>query len=183
MGALPEYHKRAYWENRYSSGQGSEWYGGWSTFAPILEPMLKGDVVVVGCGDSDISYGASTIPSVSRVVSLDYSEAVISQMANMYPALEWICVDMIDFSTLTSRVPLQQFDVVLDKGFIDAIVIDSSDIHCAITNMYSLLCDGGSLIVLSHSGDRGELLKRENVEIVVRRLSQCYVYTATLVCL
>jgi len=117
-----DYGKADYWDERYSTrcdGDTFDWYQRWSALKPFLEPKLKLDsnILMVGCGNSTLSIDMYN-NGYKNITNIDISGVVINQMAEKYPIMTWIKMDVMKMSTLEGKT----FDVVIDKGTLDAIL-------------------------------------------------------------
>lgn len=71
---------------------------------------------MVGCGNSKLS-GQMFKNGYSNVVNIDISPSVITQMKEQFPDLVWQVMDATDLQYKDG-----QFDVVMDKGTLDALI-------------------------------------------------------------
>ncbi|XP_014460857.2 EEF1A lysine methyltransferase 4 [Alligator mississippiensis] len=121
------YRARGFWDARYRAGAApAEWLGGLGRFRRQLEPELRpGDrVLVLGCGSSTLSYDLFQL-GYTDITSIDYSAVCIEAMRARYahcPGLRWAVMDARDL-----RFPDGSFDVVLEKGVLDAMVAGEAD--------------------------------------------------------
>uniref|UniRef100_A0A8C2MLE2 Endothelin converting enzyme 2 n=1 Tax=Cricetulus griseus TaxID=10029 RepID=A0A8C2MLE2_CRIGR len=130
---LPErnfqYCQVQYWDQRYKDAAGSgpyEWFGDFASFRALLEPELcpEDRILVLGCGNSALSYELF-LGGFPNVTSVDYSPVVVAAMQVRYahvPSLRWETMDVraLDF-------PSGSFDVVLEKGTLDALLAGERD--------------------------------------------------------
>ncbi|KAJ9104978.1 hypothetical protein QFC20_004417 [Naganishia adeliensis] len=137
---LPEsnagYGTRQYWEQRYASedqDSSFDWFLQPEYLLPLLEPYLhecgKGKdvrVLMLGCGNSllgEVMYDAGY----HNVVNIDYSATLIEQMiarhAEKRPDMQWLEMDIRDL-----KFNEGDFDVVLDKGTMDAMLTSKGDV-------------------------------------------------------
>ncbi|XP_007529844.1 endothelin-converting enzyme 2 isoform X1 [Erinaceus europaeus] len=130
---LPEqnrgYCEVQYWDQRYRGSAHSapyEWFGDFSSFRALLEPELRPEdrLLVLGCGNSALSYELY-LGGFPDVTSVDYSSVVVAAMRARYahvPTLRWETMDVraLDF-------PTASFDVVLEKGTLDALMAGEQD--------------------------------------------------------
>ncbi|KAB1283293.1 EEF1A lysine methyltransferase 4 [Camelus dromedarius] len=130
---LPEnncwYREVQYWDQRYRCAADSapyEWFGDFSSFRDLLEPELLPEdrILVLGCGSSALSYELF-LAGFPDVTSVDYSSVVVAAMRARYahvPKLRWETMDVraLDF-------PSGSFDVVLEKGTLDALLTGEQD--------------------------------------------------------
>ncbi|XP_035167938.1 EEF1A lysine methyltransferase 4 [Oxyura jamaicensis] len=124
----PRYGERRYWDERYREGAAEprEWLGGFGRFSELLEAELRhGDsVLVLGCGTSALSYELHE-RGYQDVTSIDFSPACIEAMRARYarcPRLRWAVMDMRALA-----FPDASFDVVLEKGTLDVLLVDEKD--------------------------------------------------------
>ncbi|OEH80533.1 methyltransferase domain-containing protein [Cyclospora cayetanensis] len=143
---LAHFRERSYWDNFFKSrgGEAFEWYGTFCDFREafgilgLLRGAPKADegsqegplLLHVGCGNS-------TLPrelyeeGYKRIVNIDFSPVVIEEMKARFaalPSLEWRCLDVRGkglqeaFLGPPGGSGPPPFDIVLDKGFLDAFI-------------------------------------------------------------
>eukprot|EP01033_Poteriospumella_lacustris_P000051 gene51-32_t len=128
MDILPsshtEFSSKAYWEKFFQlRGQESfEWYGSFQEIYPLLQRSLFPDVkvLVIGCGNSNFSSDLYD-QGYQSIVNVDFSELVIQEMKikNMFRSeMQWDIGDMTDMHMYDAA----SFDVVVDKGALDALM-------------------------------------------------------------
>jgi len=123
MDLLPksseEFSSQKYWDEFFSKRKEDpfEWYGEYPELAGLLHKYIspKDNLLVVGCGNSTLSYDLY-IAGIKNQKSLDISSVVVSQMQKSYPHLEFIQGDVtaMEFS-------IDTFSCILDKGTFDAL--------------------------------------------------------------
>uniref|UniRef100_A0A8C6WDS1 EEF1AKMT4-ECE2 readthrough transcript protein n=1 Tax=Nannospalax galili TaxID=1026970 RepID=A0A8C6WDS1_NANGA len=130
---LPEqnldYCKVQYWDQRYKDAAVSgpyEWFGDFASFRALLEPELRPEdrILVLGCGNSALSYELF-LRGFPNVTSVDYSSVVVNAMQVCHahvPSLRWETMDARALS-----FPSGSFDVVLEKGTLDALLAGEPD--------------------------------------------------------
>jgi ubiquinone/menaquinone biosynthesis C-methylase UbiE len=122
-----------------------------------------------------------------NIINIDFSEPIIQAMKQRTKSLvglEWYVMDMKDLS-----FPSQSFDIVLDKGSLDAIWTDGSsvwqpsqavlsDITITIDEIYRVLRDGGSFISISFGQPhfRKQYLERNGWKITVQPLEDTFYF-------
>ncbi|XP_033618492.1 EEF1AKMT4-ECE2 readthrough transcript protein isoform X2 [Fukomys damarensis] len=133
LPALPErnfeYCEVQYWDLRYQGAADSapyEWFGNFSSFRALLEPELRPEdrILVLGCGNSALSYELF-LGGFPDVTSVDYSSVVVAAMEARYahvPRLRWETMDVRALG-----FPDGSFDVVLEKGTLDALLAGERD--------------------------------------------------------
>ena len=129
---------------------------------PTDEPVL-----VIGCGTSTMSVEMHESGRFPHIVNIDVSTVAIEKMRAQtagVAGLEWTvmsCTKM-DFPDAT-------FDMVFDKGTIDAVVCQTKGNECAsqtLAEVHRVLKPGGRFILISFGGpaQRLALFKREKLD-------------------
>ncbi|XP_063772713.1 EEF1A lysine methyltransferase 4 [Pseudophryne corroboree] len=124
------YKESGYWDARYAEERrlpgGHEWFGGYRDFAPLvrreLRPGMRG--LVLGCGTSSLSVQLHK-EGVSPLFSIDYSPVCIMEMAQRHadvPDMNWMVMDARQL-----QFPGGTFDLVIEKGTLDAMMVDEKD--------------------------------------------------------
>ncbi|XP_032080703.1 EEF1A lysine methyltransferase 4 [Thamnophis elegans] len=123
------YRQRGFWDERYEQegAEPTEWFGGLESFREPLEAELKPEdrILVLGCGNSALSYDLFQL-GYTDITNIDYSAVCISRMQDRYAhcsGLHWAVMDA-RFLTFTDG----SFDVVLEKGFLDSIMVEEKDL-------------------------------------------------------
>ncbi|KAM6223061.1 EEF1A lysine methyltransferase 4 isoform 1-T1 [Rhynchocyon petersi] len=163
---LPErncgYREVQYWDQRYQDAADSvpyEWFGDFSSFRALLEPELRPEdrILVLGCGNSALSYELF-LGGFPDVTSVDYSSVVVAAMKVRYahvPKLRWETMDV-----RALNFPSNSFDVVLEKGTLDALLsgerdpwtVSSDGVHTmdqVLSEVSRVLVPGGRFISLT----------------------------------
>lgn len=110
-----------YWDKKYSEKLTNfEWLADYVELKPFLDQHIKkSDLILMpGCGNSAISADMAN-DGYTSIINNDYSPVVIEQMKKLYsnlPQLQW---DVMDIRKMS--YPDNYFDVILDKGTIDAL--------------------------------------------------------------
>ncbi|XP_069583063.1 EEF1A lysine methyltransferase 4 [Ranitomeya imitator] len=125
------YKELEYWDSRYEEEErlltgGHEWFGAYRDFAHLvrreLRPRTTG--LVLGCGTSSLSaelYNEGVRP----LVSIDYSPVCIKEMAQRnakVPDMSWMVMDARHL-----HFPDGTFDLIIEKGTLDAMMVDEKD--------------------------------------------------------
>ncbi|XP_040840190.1 eEF1A lysine and N-terminal methyltransferase isoform X3 [Ochotona curzoniae] len=133
MNLLPKSSKEFgsvdYWEKFFQQRgkKAFEWYGTYLELCGVLHKYIKPreKVLVIGCGNSELSEQLYDV-GYQDIVSIDISESAIKQMrernATRRPQMSFLRMDMtqMDF-------PSASFQVVLDKGTLDAVLTDEGE--------------------------------------------------------
>ncbi|KAG8436673.1 hypothetical protein GDO86_007676 [Hymenochirus boettgeri] len=131
MNLLPksskEFASPEYWEHffRRRGDRAFEWYGGYLELCGLLHKYIKpkDKVLVVGCGNSELSeklYDAGC----QKITNIDVSEVVIRQMKDRNSSQRPHMIFQLMDATQTTFSD-SSFQVVLDKGTLDAIMTDT----------------------------------------------------------
>ncbi|XP_044527811.1 eEF1A lysine and N-terminal methyltransferase isoform X3 [Gracilinanus agilis] len=133
MNLLPKSSKEFgsvdYWEKFFQQRgkKAFEWYGSYLDLCGVLHKYIKAKdkVLVVGCGNSELSEQLYDV-GYQDIVNIDISEVVIKQMkernASRRPQMSFQQMDMTKM-----EFPDASFQVVLDKGTLDAILTDEEE--------------------------------------------------------
>eukprot|EP00249_Psilotum_nudum_P016861 c26026_g1_i1 orf=235-1395(-) len=125
-----DFTKREFWDDFFKerSGRPFEWYGDWEDLTELLAQHCElvptkyppPRILVPGCGNSDLSarmYDAGF----KHIVNIDFSKVVIAEMLRHHirarPEMVWRIMDMTQM-----QFPNDSFDIVLDKGGLDALL-------------------------------------------------------------
>jgi len=103
---------------------------------------------VLGCGNSSLAVDLYN-DGFKNIVNIDYSSVVISNMQRRHKTLkgiEWVVMDMTDMSDFLPSL----FDVVLEKGTLDALLVAEKDpwklSHDAEDVIDTILCQVNNLL-------------------------------------
>lgn len=133
MNLLPksskEFGSADYWEKffQHRGKKTFEWYGTYLELCEVLHKYIKPKekVLVIGCGNSELSEQLYDV-GYQDIVNIDISEVVIKQMkernGSRRPHMSFLKMDMMHM-----EFPDATFQVVLDKGTLDAILTDEEE--------------------------------------------------------
>ncbi|MGH0154304.1 UNVERIFIED_CONTAM: hypothetical protein FKN15_027046 [Acipenser sinensis] len=115
-----------YWDERYKHEESFEWFGNFSNFKHLLELHVRKEdrILVLGCGNSLMSSDMHSCGFTS-ITNIDYSAVCIEAMAARHrgcPGMDW---RQMDARSLTFAEG--SFDVVLEKGTLDAMMVEEKD--------------------------------------------------------
>uniref|UniRef100_A0A8D2P5B7 eEF1A lysine and N-terminal methyltransferase n=1 Tax=Zosterops lateralis melanops TaxID=1220523 RepID=A0A8D2P5B7_ZOSLA len=125
-----EFGSARYWDRffRQRGQRPFEWYGAFPELCPVLHKYVRprDKVLVVGCGNSELSEQLYDLGVCEDIVNIDISDAVIRQMrersAGTRPRMSYLLMDMLHMD-----FPDAHFQVVLDKGTLDALLTDEEE--------------------------------------------------------
>uniref|UniRef100_A0A8C8VGF4 EEF1A lysine methyltransferase 4 n=1 Tax=Pelusios castaneus TaxID=367368 RepID=A0A8C8VGF4_9SAUR len=122
------YRDRCFWDARYreAGAAPAEWFGGFPCFREQLEAELRpGDrILVLGCGNSALSHDLFQL-GYTDITNIDYSPVCIASMRAHYSqcrGMQWLVMDARDLAFADSS-----FDVVLEKGTLDSMLVGETD--------------------------------------------------------
>ncbi|NXJ10949.1 MET13 protein, partial [Odontophorus gujanensis] len=126
-----EFGSAPYWDRffRQRGQRPFEWYGAFPELCPVLLKYVRprDKVLVVGCGNSELSEQMYDTGMCEDIVNIDISDTVIRQMqersASRRPKMSYLQMDMLQMD-----FPDAHFQVALDKGTLDAILTDDEEI-------------------------------------------------------
>ena len=134
-----EFRSKEYWERFFLERNGVqfEWYGAYSDLKANIKrraasALVRGPatrMLVIGCGNSELSADLYD-DGYPAITNLDFSPLVIEEMrvkhAAARPQMAWAVGDMTAMPEHLDGT----FDVVVDKGALDALMSeDTADVH------------------------------------------------------
>ncbi|KAJ8094447.1 hypothetical protein PM082_010881 [Marasmius tenuissimus] len=136
MNSLPEsneqYGTKEYWNQRYaqeSENASFDWFKSYGEISDIMRSLIpdrSSRILMLGCGNSKLSEEMYD-DGYRNIVNVDYSGIVIEQMQTRHgqerPEMEWHEMDVRDLA-----FDAASFDVVIDKGTMDAMMTVKGDI-------------------------------------------------------
>ncbi|TGZ66032.1 hypothetical protein CRM22_005568 [Opisthorchis felineus] len=146
-----DFAKREYWDKFFSSRKSTfEWYGDFVQHSTFFHKYLKksDDVLIVGCGNSELGAMICDRIGCASVLNIDTSEALIRQMRKRHcqslagNRLRYECMDVLKLADCIEAKKLNPFTCVIDKGTLDAIHSgDQSErtVRCMFDNIRSAL--------------------------------------------
>ncbi|KAI8061153.1 S-adenosyl-L-methionine-dependent methyltransferase [Gongronella butleri] len=125
------YKTQEYWEERYQQEDVSttfDWFKTYDDLKPLLNEHIKNkdaSILILGCGNSTLGEDMYN-DGYKHITNIDYSPTVVENMkqrcAHM-PEMQWL---EMDIRALTFEK--ESFDVVIDKGTMDALMCDQGDV-------------------------------------------------------
>lgn len=146
-----DFNSKAYWDKFNAKTSEFEWYGGHKDLESTLQPYLPKDarILMVGCGNSAFS-AALYDSGLRNIVNVDFDDSVIAEMQLRNAdrkEMKWEVQDMRRLSFADSS-----FDVVLDKGALDALMSSPSatvDAREMMQSVARVLKPGGRYLCIS----------------------------------
>lgn len=123
-----KFKEKQYWDERYETEETFDWFCQLSSFEHLLfqhiEPSDR--ILNLGCGNSSLS-ASLYVKGYENIENMDFSQTVISRMKERMcyamPNMKWHVMDMLDLAFDSGG-----FDVVLDKGSMDSLLVDQGDV-------------------------------------------------------
>ncbi|CAG8442169.1 10345_t:CDS:10 [Acaulospora morrowiae] len=128
---VTSYKTKEYWEKRYSEESPATTFDWFKTFQDLKLlfdkhlPNKEIKILMLGCGNSTLSEDMYD-EGYHNIVNVDFSETVIENMKNRCvdrTGMTWLVMDIRDLKFLD-----EEFDVVIDKGTMDALMCDDGDV-------------------------------------------------------
>ncbi|PKC14635.1 S-adenosyl-L-methionine-dependent methyltransferase [Rhizophagus irregularis] len=128
---VTEYRTKEYWEKRYSKEPPEisfDWFKSYKELKPLFDvhlPNKNVSILVLGCGNSALSEDMYD-DGYHNITNIDFSETVIENMrlrCKDRTGMTWIEMDIRDLNFLD-----RTFDIVIDKGTMDALMCDEGDV-------------------------------------------------------
>ncbi len=171
-----------YWNERFAVAGSTtvDWYSSYNELREIFRHLFgtipcdttrPDRVLVIGCGNSDLSFHLHSSERFDSVLSIDISDVVIAQMRSRYPHLPF---DVVDCTRLRDHFSaVDRFDYIIDKGTFDALLCGSKDGASAmLAGVSNFLGANGSFIIVSNRADRSVII--EEVEsLYVQYIWRC----------
>ena len=151
-----EYKDMEYWDQRYENdtSESFDWFKSFKDLPILTELIKKTDKILhVGCGNSTLPVDMHQY-GFKNIINLDYSKVLIQKMSQKYPELNWVEGDIFNLEAF------KDFDVVLDKGTLDALLTVPHDqwnpepellsqIHLYLEQVLNVLKPGGKFIQIT----------------------------------
>ncbi|KAJ1961490.1 hypothetical protein IWQ62_003848 [Dispira parvispora] len=202
MDALPEknadYGTQEYWEARYTKEDPNttfDWFKTYHELQSIFQqecPDKEANVLMLGSGNSTLSEDMYR-DGYHNITNVDFSKSVIEHMRERcrdMPSMRWELMDIRDLQ-LTD----QSFDVVIDKGTMDALMCEQGDVwepsaelvhqvEQEVNEVVRVLRPGGKFIYITFGQPhfRRRYLQRPELSLEIRTIGDAFhyfVYVAT----
>ncbi|CAD8060411.1 unnamed protein product [Paramecium primaurelia] len=164
QGVLPtqcrDFMNKQYWQRFFKKikkeGQQNEffeWYGNYDSYNHLFKKYIKmeDNVFHAGCGKSLLSEQLYDNGICKNITNVDYEKISLDQMRkrseNKRPEMSFQCMSLTEEINIQS----EQFDVILDKGTLDAIFPDEEtpQVNTYLANMLRILKKNGKFIIIS----------------------------------
>lgn len=124
-----DYASKEYWDKRYREGSKHEWYYTFETLEPLLQQYLGENqkVLEIGCGDVPLAGNIASIYDNIEAIGIDYSASVIKQLKCDLKGSSTASITYEYMDARKLKFNNQEFEFILDKGTIDAMLCDLDD--------------------------------------------------------
>ena len=156
-----EFSSKAYWDRFFKQRNNNafEWYGEHRDMATQLRRCTSrtNNILVIGCGNSNFSFDYYA-DGYERITNMDFSQLVIDEMSKKNDLagvnMAWDVADMTDMHQYRDG----SFDVVFDKGALDALMsTNSAGSSAQARQMFSeirrVLSKGGKYVCITLGED------------------------------
>ncbi|KAL4223238.1 Methyltransferase-like protein 13 [Mactra antiquata] len=131
MNLLPKGHqdfvKAEYWESFFKKRgtKAFEWYGEYPQLCGVLHKYVKTQdkILMVGCGNSQLSADMYDV-GYHHITNIDISDTAIRQMTEKNQ--DRSDMKFLKMDVLNMEFSASDFSVVIDKGTLDALMVDNS---------------------------------------------------------
>jgi SAM-dependent methyltransferase len=110
------------------------------------------ELLVIGCGTSNLSYSLLNQLQAKLIVSLDNDQNCIQYMREKYceyQKMKWIVYDLVEHCAQEDEyMKTAAYDLVIDKGTLDAVLVEGS-IATMLCEIYRVLKPGGIYFLCS----------------------------------
>ena len=162
----PNYGRKTYWDKRYAGeAEPYDWYFRWEQVAAKIEHLFgqTDKVLVIGCGSSTMSIEMHQSGRFPHITNMDISSVAIEKMRAQTAGISGLEWDVMSCTSMT--YPDSSFDMVFDKGTIDAVIccVHGDDVVAqTLSEVYRVLRPGGRFLAISFGGpsQRLSLFKR-----------------------
>ncbi|KAG0631758.1 hypothetical protein M758_1G277400 [Ceratodon purpureus] len=159
--ALTDFRQESYWDQFFKASQGRpfEWYGDWVSLPRVFRELLglsadrkpPLEILVPGCGNSRLS-AAMYDAGFQKIVNVDFNKRVVAEMLRLNvrarPLMRWQVMDITKMQFADNS-----FDVVLDKGSLDALTGEPDEPQIAAEGLLSevkrVLRHGGKYVCIT----------------------------------
>lgn len=115
-----------YWNERYRTEETFEWFGDFAKFRHLLVQHVEKEenILMLGCGNSALSLHLY-LAGYKTITNVDYSHVCVENMSQRHSdcvEMSWVCMDACRLA-----FPDSSFDVVIEKGTLDAMLVEERD--------------------------------------------------------
>ncbi|CAL9174926.1 unnamed protein product [Musa hybrid cultivar] len=117
-----------YWDERFAAEEHYEWFKDYSHFQHLLRPFLSPShsVLEIGCGNSRLCEELRR-DGVADITCVDISPVAVERMQNRLRDIGLEGIKVVQADMLDMPFGGESFDVVIEKGTMDVLFVDSGD--------------------------------------------------------
>ncbi|KEH30388.1 putative endothelin-converting enzyme 1 [Medicago truncatula] len=118
----------SYWDERFSKEEKYEWFKEYSHFRHIIQPHLtpNSSVLELGCGNSQMCDGLYN-DGTTNITCIDLSHVAVHNMQNRLLSQGFKDIKVMQADMLELPFDDECFDLVIEKGTMDVLFVDSGD--------------------------------------------------------
>ncbi|XP_010028562.2 EEF1A lysine methyltransferase 4 [Eucalyptus grandis] len=123
-----EYLDPSYWDERFSREEHYEWFKDYSHFRHLMQQNVKpgSSVLELGCGNSQLCENLYD-DGVTDVTCIDLSAVAVERMQKRVQSKGYKEIKVLEADMLDLPFGDECFDVVIEKGTMDVLFVDSGD--------------------------------------------------------
>ncbi|KAL5790857.1 hypothetical protein ACOSQ2_005745 [Xanthoceras sorbifolium] len=117
-----------YWDERFSSEEHYEWLKDYSHFRHLIQAHVKpgSSVLELGCGNSRLSEELYK-DGITEITCTDLSAVAVEKMRENFSYKGYKEIKVLEADMLDLPFSSECFDVVIEKGTMDVLFVDSGD--------------------------------------------------------
>ncbi|KAL5715104.1 hypothetical protein ACHQM5_016980 [Ranunculus cassubicifolius] len=119
-----------YWDERFSSEEHYEWFKDYSHFQNLIQkyipPNSESSVVELGCGNSKLGEELYK-DGITDITCIDLSPVAVQKMQKRLLDKGYKDIKVLVANMLQLPFAEESFDVVIEKGTMDVLFVDSGD--------------------------------------------------------
>ncbi|XP_004507399.1 uncharacterized protein [Cicer arietinum] len=118
----------SYWDERFSKEEKYEWFKDYSHFRHLIKPHLTphSSVLELGCGNSQMCEGLYK-DGTTNITCIDLSHVAVHNMQNRLLSHGVKDIKVMQADMLELPFDDECFDLVIEKGTMDVLFVDSGD--------------------------------------------------------
>ncbi|KAF4352378.1 hypothetical protein F8388_016657 [Cannabis sativa] len=126
--SVSAYRDPKYWNNRFSSEENYEWLKDYSQFRHLVQPHLTptSSVLELGCGNSQLSEELYR-DGITEITCIDLSAVAVENKKKQLLSKGFKEIKVQEADMLDLPFSNESFDVVIEKGTMDVLFVDSGD--------------------------------------------------------
>nr|QTZ19452.1 methyltransferase 13 [Bixa orellana] len=117
-----------YWNERFSNEEHYEWFKDYSHFRHLIQAHIKpySSVLELGCGNSQLCEELYK-EGITEITCIDLSSVAVQKMQERLSSKGYTEIKVLEADMLDLPFSNECFDVVIEKGTMDVLFVDSGD--------------------------------------------------------